>query len=180
MQTLTHPAEILRNAKPGTFGQVVTVSAPKLTKKHRDTGELAADLYPAGVVKRSTLKVMCGTDYESCVNIQRERESAIADRFESLGLPAWAETDDASWPVYRHKATGAEYIRLHVLESLATVYTDSNGDPLPEDAESKLAGFLPVPRKDSGRQGVEKAVKVIGPKVESIASVKAGGQTYAG
>lgn len=172
--------ETLKTAKPGTYAKIVMATTPKTTKKHRETGESFAEVFPAGVVKRTTSIVRCNADYESCVNRIREREGH-PEEFRSLGLPGWVDVDHAAanWPVYRHAGNGTEYIRLHAETTLATVYTDDAGNPLTERQESLIGGFLPKPRSDSGRQETEKAVRPIGPKLESIVAVSYASETVA-
>jgi len=180
MKTIT-PISLLATARPGTVARVTLQTVPTTTKKHRDTGERFADLYPLGLVKRQTILSRLNCDYQSCVNRMRTREDH-PESFASLGLPAWVDADSAAatWPIYHHRDSSQAYIRLHHEATLITVYLDANGQPLTERQESLLAGVLPQPRAaSSGRQETEGSVRPIGPKLESIVGVKCGGQTLA-
>lgn len=157
----------------GTFASLTLNTQPKLLAKHRITKEPRP--FQSLTKVQSITNALVGSEYESRVNNQRKRE----------GIEEAFQADKASGrtrinALLSHADGNSEQLYLTVYMDTATlsetVYMDENGNPY---TWAQVQHYLPLPKQsDNSKQGTEKQIKVIAPKLESIQVIHIFGQTY--
>lgn len=133
-------------------------TAPKLLKKHRDTGlSLAECLQAESIIKISEGVFSIGLIYENAVNNNLER-AEYEKNFETSELP-WGKFVDGSKILITHQSKGEtsekHYVRLYqyknkpVRKSAFFKISDGERIELTEDEAIVLKGFLPVEKVDA-------------------------------
>lgn len=156
----TELANLLRETKGATFATLVTSVEPKMRK----TG----NPYYGLIRKVSRVNGVVNWHYANSVNNQRAREGKETD-FEALPR-AWGARE-ANSPLVSHK--DKLYLELKIERVYDSEYT-YNG--LPIDAE-KIREFLPE-RKESERQGTDKAIILRDYSLDSIRQITLRGETH--
>ena len=156
--TATAFLALLRSTKGSDIATITTVTEPAMPK----TGNPFL-----GVKKVSTMNVIIGFDYASCVNKQRTREEMEAD---FIAQPRkWGERKDTK--TVEHK--GQTYISLLSLRSLDTVYIKGGKEVVKAD----IAPFLRESTQ-AETQGTEKAVVYRDVKLCNVTRIKMRGEDY--
>jgi hypothetical protein len=151
--------------------KIVTVhlrTFPTLLKKNRQTGEPAK--YKTGeVVKLARQNCLVGVNYQNCVNNQLDRENKESN-FVAEKAPWGKKVEDTRSLEYWVNAQKEFnlYVAFNVRKVLFSKYVDLQNNEIPK---SELVDFLPLPKKDSGRQGTDTAILWIKPKVDSIIGI---------
>jgi len=195
MQILSVPefVDILIGVNRSLFAGIQTVTEPKLTKKHRDTGEPWAVVFPgvdpATVRKVAHGVVLTGPDYSAIIERRHEKiEAAGGTHGEYVPGETWHEAVPGIKCLRRHKKTGELYAyfafvskvrkgdRWIPLKAKTRILDMSSGIELDK---GKLAGFLPVERAPQN-QGLDtdEAVIVRTYKLESVRAITIGGTVY--
>ena len=157
--TIEDIVRLLQAEKGAEFITIVAETKPKVRKTGNPYKE---------IVKRSVVNGMINYNYEGNVNREREREGLTADF--KASAPAWG-TRVGNSCIIEHK--GKKYIDFRLLNVLDTEYI-ADGKKVNID---DIKDFLPK-RKSSGRQGVEKEIKVCRYSLDSIKEIRMNGYVY--
>lgn len=173
-------ASLIGKFKGCSMATVETTTVPKMTVYSRKDATPFYRLYKGKVLCTSTRYVSLGNNYETSVNNRLSKEEHPgAGVFEAESLP-WGEWLPGSRVLIAHK--GTLYIRLSYLNANGQYeqrrYHYEDGRDLTEEEIARLPEFLPLPKKDSGRQGTEDAVKVITTKLSGITRMTVDGKKY--
>lgn len=169
--------DALEKVKSARIVVIVTFTRPKLLKKSRKTGEACP--YAAGVERRTERKGMIGVSYENCVNNQRGREGTPTDAddvvqyFEAQQL--WSGLGrhvSGSKFLVEHTKTGKQYLTFRPQCNLADQWIDLATGAMLE--LTQLQDYLPLPPKDSGRQGTEQAIQWKCIALENVKQIRSG------
>jgi hypothetical protein len=176
MKKITHKelAQKLYDLVGATFAVIVIEAQATLTQKYRGT---TTEHTLGAVTKRSTMFVIFGGAYGNAVNNQLEREEQDADFVPKPHRYADSVGDSV---IMQHRTDGTLYVAAQRRDAKYTnksEYFDAAGVEI--DA-ADLVDLLPKPRpaKDSGRQGTDKAVQWLTPKLTNVVSIKLGGEEY--
>ena len=143
------------------FATIETRTVPAMTK--------TCNPYVGNVVKLARVNVCGNFIYGSAVNRQRVREGAEPDF--TAHPRKWGQRIAGTCFVEKEGQLYFEYKEERVLSK---VYETLDGQVIPEDA---LRLFLRD--RDEGRaQGLDKAVRVRDPKIESIGAITLAGNRY--
>jgi len=162
--------EFLRNRKGSEFVSLTYRSEPKLLKNNRETDEPN----PYGrIFKVANIRGIVGFDYANSVNLQRKREGN-SEVFTAQSLP-WGlhvlRNDGKISPLVSNK--GRIYLRVKEESVSDSIYVTEAGQEIPYAA---IRGLLPLKRQNSGRQEVEKTVRIRTYAVENIRNIRIGGE----
>lgn len=156
----------------GSFASFTLNTEPKLLAKHRITKEPRPFNKLSKV--QSFVNALIGSEYESRVNKQRQREG-IEEAFQSEKASGRTRIN----ALLSHKDGDTEQLYLTVYIDKATmketVYLDDNGNAYTWE---QVQHYLPLPKQSNDKQGIENEIKVIAPKLDSITVIHAFGNTY--
>jgi hypothetical protein len=178
MKTINHSALvslIMAAEKTGaTFVGLVTRTIPKALKKSRETGEAN----PFGEIAKLShgINGQIGFVYQNAVNNQQLREGGEGT-FEA-GEHKWATHYQGSRAIMANKKTPdvAGYLFLKPTpehKPTNAYFADGRAVELSEVAE-----YLPKPSDNSGRQNVEREVRVLTYGLDSILEISIKGERY--
>lgn len=152
-------AHRLADQRGTTFGTLTT----RTDARARKTGNPFGTIY-----KTARVNVVLGHDYESSVNLQRDREG-VADSFKAQGR-AWGQ--HVKGCIVEHK--GKLYLRCKVQRSISRHYEDADGNLLDPEA---IKPFLPA-KRSAPQQGIAREVVERSYSLASILSIAIDGQVY--
>jgi len=164
--------------KGQSFASIVATTAPRMTKKHRETKVLFSDIYKGEVYK--TYKISCNinVNYENAVNNQLQREDKKQLTFSGYSLPYGNWVEGLENIVIEYK--GEYQLRYFTGMSNNTkgdiTWHYANGEQLTEWEISQLSGFLSK-KSPAKNQGTEKEIKPRNIKFAGITEIKMNGQT---
>lgn len=153
--------------------QIVTIVANVEPEMRKGKGE-SQNPYIGRVRKVSTVNGLVNWNYQNSVNNQRVREDLEPD----------FEPEPRKWgvrikglPFVTHTRKGDEtprlYLELKVQKVLGTVYLLDN-QPVPKEV---LEPWLPAPREEGARQGVENPVVLRDYALENLEAITVSGET---
>ena len=149
----------------GHFATIVMRTDQKSNIKAAHRGELG-DVY-----KVSKVSVQCGIQYANAVENTRKREGVAVEGEKFAAKKTWGEQIGKTTLV-EHK--GSIYLACKPTKVLESHFEDAEGNII---ADELVRPYMYV-RKQPKTQGTEKAVLWIKPKISSILSISAMGETY--
>ena len=178
--TITLPAliEILEQRAGTKACSVVTVTSPKVNKKHRETG---APCPFKNVTRLAQRSIMLGANYEAKVNRHRDAEDVTPD-FQAEALWKGAGQKHSLYTV-SHKGTGKVYFAYLPSQSegelIAHPHSEwfADGVPMTDAQIAELKHFLP-PLGDAPKQEIEAQVFWRTLDLSNLIELRWGGEVY--
>mgnify|MGYP000154895923 CR=1 FL=1 len=176
--TVRKLAEMLTNFSGASMVSIVTATAPKMNKRHRETKEVNPFLGKE-VLRTAHRHGMLGASYEQAVINRRENEdhprpeSFTADKLWNGA----GEHVEGSKTLVRHKETGKLYMVFYP-SARPSVKADAWTVDGEEVAGETLVPFLPPVAEGSKRQETSERVAWRTIALENVRQLVVGGETY--